>query len=209
MSILEYNGGAIIAMSGKNCVAIASDKRFGIQQQTVACNMSKVHQLNSKTLVGLAGLVTDAQTLFNRFKFRHNLYKLRENREMDPETFSNLVSSMLYERRFGPYFVEPVICGLSGPNNKPFISAMDLIGAPLLATDTVVAGTCSEALYGMAESLWKPDLEPDDLFEIISQVLLAAVDRDAVSGWGAVVHIMTPDEVIIRDIKGRMDKLLL
>jgi len=35
---------------------------------------------------------------------------------------------------------------------------MDLIGAPLLATDTVVAGTCSEALYGMAESLWKPDL---------------------------------------------------
>jgi hypothetical protein len=60
--------------------------------------------------------------------------------------------------RFGPYFVEPVICGLSGPDNKPFIAAMDLIGAPLLAKDSVVAGTCSEALYGMTESLWKPDL---------------------------------------------------
>ena len=32
--------------------------------------------------------------------------------------------------------------------------------------------------------------EPDDLFETISQALLNAVDRDAVSGWGAVVHIM-------------------
>jgi hypothetical protein len=61
-------------------------------------------------------------------------------------------------RRFGPYFVEPVICGLSGPDNTPFIAAMDLIGAPLLAKDSVVAGTCSEALYGMTESLWKPDL---------------------------------------------------
>ncbi len=32
--------------------------------------------------------------------------------------------------------------------------------------------------------------EPEDLFETISQALLNAVDRDAVSGWGAVVHIM-------------------
>lgn len=32
--------------------------------------------------------------------------------------------------------------------------------------------------------------EPEDLFETISQALLNAVDRDALSGWGAVVHIM-------------------
>ena len=32
--------------------------------------------------------------------------------------------------------------------------------------------------------------EPDDLFETLSQALLNAVDRDALSGWGAVVHVM-------------------
>ena len=32
--------------------------------------------------------------------------------------------------------------------------------------------------------------EPDDLFECIGQALMNAVDRDAVSGWGAIVHIM-------------------
>lgn len=32
--------------------------------------------------------------------------------------------------------------------------------------------------------------EPEELFEVLSQSLLAAVDRDAISGWGAVVHIM-------------------
>ena len=31
---------------------------------------------------------------------------------------------------------------------------------------------------------------PDDLFETISQALMNAFDRDAVSGWGAVVYIM-------------------
>lgn len=29
MSIFEYNGGSIVAMAGKNCVAIACDRRLG------------------------------------------------------------------------------------------------------------------------------------------------------------------------------------
>ena len=32
--------------------------------------------------------------------------------------------------------------------------------------------------------------EPEDLFETISQALVNAFDRDALSGWGAVVHVM-------------------
>ena len=31
---------------------------------------------------------------------------------------------------------------------------------------------------------------PDELFEVMSQCLLSAVDRDALSGWGAEVIIM-------------------
>lgn len=31
MSIMAYNGGCVVAMAGKDCVAIATDHRFGIQ----------------------------------------------------------------------------------------------------------------------------------------------------------------------------------
>lgn len=31
---------------------------------------------------------------------------------------------------------------------------------------------------------------PEDLFETISQAMLNAVDRDAVSGMGVIVHVM-------------------
>ena len=47
---------------------------------------------------------------------------------MKPETFASLVSTLLYEKRFGPYFCQPVIAGLSD-ENKPFICTMDSIGA--------------------------------------------------------------------------------
>jgi len=37
-SILEHNGGAVVAMMGKDCVAIATDLRFGVQACTLDNN---------------------------------------------------------------------------------------------------------------------------------------------------------------------------
>ena len=118
---------------------------------------------------------------------------------------------MLYEKRFGPYFCEPVVAGLLD-DNTPFLSGMDLIGAPVFTKvysgdviptfllhsfstvillwlqpkvalsnaslifyssthfyiygqDFVVSGTCTSNLHGMCESLYRPDLSPDELFE--------------------------------------------
>jgi len=82
---------------------------------------------------------------------------------------------------------------------------MDLIGAPCFPEDYVVSGTCPANFYGMSETLYRPGLGPDELFETISQALLAGVDRDALSGWGAIVHVITKDGVTTRGLKGRMD----
>lgn len=56
-----------------------------------------------------------------------NLYELKENRVMRPKTFSAMLSNLLYERRFGPYFIEPVIAGLDPIDNKPYVCNMDLV----------------------------------------------------------------------------------
>jgi 20S proteasome subunit beta 3 len=82
------------------------------------------------------------------------MYTIKEEREITPVTFAHLVSSTLYERRFGPYFNKPVVAGLepipmpgaaeaaaaeggqegaaSGEKAKrrykPFIASTDLIG---------------------------------------------------------------------------------
>jgi 20S proteasome subunit beta 3 len=205
MSITEYNGGGLVAMVGKNCVAIASDRRYGIRNQTVGMNFERIFKMHDSCFVGLSGLATDVQTVSQKLKFRANMYKLREERDIKPSAMANLVSSLLYEKRFGPYFCEPIICGIEGDDNKPFICAQDLIGAACYASDFVVGGTCGEALYGMCESLFKKDMEPEDLFETISQALLSSVDRDCLSGWGAVVHIITVDKIITRELKGRQD----
>lgn len=102
----------------------------------------------------------------------------------------DLLKSYFTFSRFGPYFVEPVVAGLDPKTFEPFICCMDLIGCISTPEDFCVGGTSSDQLFGMCEVLWQPDLEPDDLFETASQALVNSCDRDAVAGWGAVVHIM-------------------
>lgn len=115
------------------------------------------------------------------------MYKLREERDIKPATFSAMISSMLYSRRyvntkdkpvplglstpcysltyiacvsharFAPWFVEPVVAGLDA-KGKPYIWAADLLGCGLSTSDFVVSGTCTENMMGMCESLFKKDL---------------------------------------------------
>ncbi|KAI0049306.1 20S proteasome subunit beta 3 [Auriscalpium vulgare] len=208
MSIMEHNGGSVVAMAGKNCVAIACDLRLGAGAQTIATNFEKIFPVTDRMYLGLAGLASDVVTLREKFRYLTNMFLIKESRPLEPSTFAHLVSSTLYERRFGPYFCEPVLAGLErtpSGSYKPYIVGTDLIGCLNFAKDFIVTGTASDKLFGVAEGLWEPDLEPEDLFETISQTLMNAVDRDAYSGWGAVVHVITPDKVITRTLKGRMD----
>lgn len=201
----SLNGGSAVAMVGKECIAIACDLRLGNQSMGLANNFEKIFNFGDKAFLGLTGLATDVITLHETFRLKTNLYKLREERLIEPKTLANLVSSTLYEKRFGPYFVGPIVAGLDSRTNQPFICGFDLIGCIDFAKDFIVSGTASDQLYGMCESLYEPDLEPEDLFETISQALLNGVDRDALSGWGAVVYVVSKDKVVKRVLKTRQD----
>lgn len=205
MSIMSYNGGSVLAMRGKDCVAIATDKRFGVELKSMSTKVQRVFQFGPRLFAGFPGLATDTKTVYQRLRFRVNMYELRENRRIRPQTLTNLISSFLYERRFGPYFIEPVIAGIDEKTGEPFIEALDILGSPTFAKDFVVLGTCEEQIMGMCETLWEPDLGPNELFEICAQALINGCDRDARSGWGATVYIIEKDAITVKEVKTRMD----
>lgn len=110
--------------------------------------MQKIHEVYPHLWVGLPGLATDLETVWKKIQFRTNMYELKEGRKMKPETFASMLSNMLYERRFGPYFVEPIVAGLNPTTKESFICSMDLIGCKTFPKDFVVAGSAEEQLLG-------------------------------------------------------------
>ena len=87
---------------------------------------------------------------------------------------------------------------------EPVIATYDSIGT-LEKSYFACGGTGAEFLYGVAEAFYKEDMNETELFECVSQCLLAAMDRDSLSGWGATVYILTPTEIIVKNIKTRQD----
>ncbi|CDJ42947.1 proteasome subunit beta type 3, putative [Eimeria tenella] len=203
----EYNGSAVVAMAGDRCVGIAADRRLGINRfNTISNEFDKCFKVNQQCFVAFPGLATDVQTMHKELRFRCNLLLLREDLPwMTPSLVSSLISSMLYERRFAPFFVSPVVAGLEKDTHKPFLAGFDCIGAACKAEDFIANGTAKEQLAGICEAMWRPKMGEEELLETLSQCLLAGVDRDCVSGWGGVVHVVTPEKIITRLLKGRMD----
>ena len=81
----------------------------------------------------------------------------------------------------------------------------DSIGTPQKSDSFETGGTGSELLYGCCEAFWRPNQTPDHLCETISNTLLAALDRDSLSGWGAYVYILTPEGITVKALKTRQD----
>ena len=101
-----------------------------------------------------------------------------------------------------------MVCGLDKVSDTewtPVVATYDSIGCKDERGPFQVAGTGGQLLYGVAETFYKPDMDPEQLFECISNCLLSALDRDSLSGWGTYVYVLTPDELIIRQLKTRQD----
>jgi len=61
--IMSYNGGVAVAMKGKECVAIACDKRYGIQNKTIASIFTKIFQYSDHCFFAFCGLATDVSVI--------------------------------------------------------------------------------------------------------------------------------------------------
>ncbi|KAL3247727.1 hypothetical protein MRX96_056804 [Rhipicephalus microplus] len=55
MSIMSYNGGVVVAMKGKECVAIAADRRLGTRGHTISLVFKRIFEMGPEALLRPAG----------------------------------------------------------------------------------------------------------------------------------------------------------
>jgi len=139
---------------------------------------------------------------------------------LSPRAMSTLTSHVLYSRRRAPYYCEPLLVGLEPISNlstikqepgttikyRPFLCAQDVIGAKSQSRDFACIGAASSSMYGIAEAMWRPDMDAETLAKVCGRAFLSALERDCLSGYGAVVYVLTEDGGIIEyDLDARND----
>merc|ERR1740128_346187 len=197
-------GGSCFAIKGKSSVAIISDLRLGKQSITINKDFSKIYPVNNKTFLGLTLFNPDCNEIAKKMKLNAKLFELKENKKIDPREISYYLSNFLYKKRFQPYFCNPIVCGIKR-DGEPYVAGMDQIGCLDENAPFVAAGSAENSLIGVAEGLYREDMDDEELFIVASQIFLNSIDRDALSGWGAECYLINKDKVVVRRIRGRQD----
>lgn len=191
-------------MGGENCFAIASDLRFGLENFTKGHKTPKIFKIHDKLFLGMIGLLGDISTIRQIIEYKTSIYSLKKSEKIQPFVFSNMLSNLLYGHRFAPFLVETVLAGLDDKDNL-MIESKDIIGAKSSSFDFVTIGSCSESLNGVCQVFWKPNMNQVELFKTISNCLVLSLNRNCISGWGGIVHLVSKNGVSTKIIQTRMD----
>lgn len=56
----------------------------------------------------------------------------------------------------------------------------------------------------MIESYYKEDMSPEELDDLMANVLTSGLDRDVLGGWGGIYYIIEQDKITVKKIKTKI-----
>merc|ERR1712232_258483 len=99
-------------MGGDGYCVMVADTRLSTGYRIHTRNCSKASQLTSKCVISSCGMKSDAITLHKMLKARIVMYEHKNMRSPSITAIAQLLSTMLYGKRFFPYYTFNVLAGV-------------------------------------------------------------------------------------------------
>lgn len=172
-------------------VVLASEKRATMGYLISNKTAKKIYQVASRIGLTTAGGVGDAQQLARLMTVEANLYEIRRGKNISVKAASTLLSNVLHGNRFYPYYVQLLIGGVD--ETGPVLYSVDAVGGSSREDGIVATGSGSPMAYGVLEDRYATGLKQDEAVELAIRALRSAIKRDAGSGEGMAVVVITGD----------------
>src|SRR6266571_2933410 len=183
-------GTTTLGLVCKDGVVLAADRRATAGTLIAHKRTKKVYRLDDNIGLTTAGLVGDLQVLARYITAEVELYKLKRGISMPVEACATLTANILSGSRFYPYWVQLVIGGWDRSGGHVF--SLDAAGGSL-PDKFVSSGSGSPYVYGVLEDHYKDDMTLDEGANLAIRAVTAAMKRDAVSGEGIDVALISKD----------------
>ncbi|MFQ5940987.1 MAG: proteasome subunit beta [Nitrososphaerales archaeon] len=180
-------GATAVGVTFDHGVILAAEKRIALGTYIVSKGGKKTFRITEHVGAACAGMVADMQILIRQIEALAKIKALETRRPMAPNSVAKLVSVMLFERRYFPLLTQVIIGGVDG---KPVIYTLDPLGS-LLPDAFAAAGSGAELAVGVIETAFKADMNEKEAKELAIKAIRSAVSRDAASGDGVDMLIIT------------------
>lgn len=198
----DFNGGTILAVAGEDYAVIATDTRLSQGFSIHSRDSPKTYQLTENTVLGCCGFHGDVLTLTKVLRARLQIYEKDHLKKMPTPSIAAMLSTMLYYRRFFPYYTHNIVAGLD-EQGKGCVFSFDPVGS--YEREVYRAkGSASAMLQPLLDNQIggknqqnhaKEPIPAKKCVALIKDVFISASERDIYTGDGIVISVITKDGV--------------
>ncbi len=168
-------------------VVVGADHRATMGHFIANKSVQKLFGISDYVALTTAGLVGHAQSLSRTLCAELRLYELKHGKPMTVKGAATLTANILSGR---PHYVQLLIVGVDDSGSSVY--SIDSAGGSI--PDVYCAtGSGSPYMYGVLEDQFREGMSETDSLKIAAKALLASAQRDAASGNGMDLAVITPE----------------
>jgi proteasome beta subunit len=168
---------AIVCADG---VVIGADSRATMDNYIASTEAIKAFKIDDNLGMLIAGAVGDANYLVKVLKTQNEFYKMNEGKSLSPSSAASLLSLILQENKFSPYYVGLIIAGLN--KNVPEIYNIDFAGGAIKESRFTSVGSGMFSAMGYLDSVYNPNFTTLEGVKHSAKALQIAMKRDSATG---------------------------
>ncbi|MFO7678258.1 MAG: archaeal proteasome endopeptidase complex subunit beta [Thermoplasmatota archaeon] len=204
---VKKTGTTILGMVCQDGVVVATEHRATMGTLIAHKKTKKLYKIDNHLALCTAGLVGDLQVLSRYLSAEVNLYRLKRDNKMPVKSAATLMSNILNQRKFAPYYVQLILGGWDSEGGQVY--SLDAAGGAIPDNYTA-GGSGSPYVFGVLEDQYKENMTADEGITLAARAINAAMGRDSASGNGAEIAVIKEKEFIMvneEEIKKRLEKI--
>ena len=195
-------GTSTIGITFKGGVVVGADHRATMGHFIANKSVQKLFKIGNNLALTTAGLVGHAQSLSRTLCAEVSLFELRRQQEMTVKGAATLTANILVGR---PHWVQLLIVGVDADGSHVY--SIDSAGGSI--PDTYCAtGSGSPYMYGVLEDNYTEGMSRTEALKLAARALHASGQRDAASGNGMDLAVITAKDGYQQVSQQEISKLL-
>lgn len=201
---VKKTGTTTVGMVCKDGVILAAESKSTMGYLIASKESEKISQLDDHIAMTIAGSSGDAQALARYLKAELKLFEIENQRKLSVGGAATLLSNILQNSKFYPYFVQLMIAGYDATG--PHIFDLDAIGSAEEEKKFFSTGSGSPMALGVLEDSYKEGLTVEEGGKLAMRSIKSAIERDIGSG-GKSIDIATITKEGVKIVRNPIDKI--
>ncbi|KAJ3188357.1 Proteasome subunit beta type-1 [Gaertneriomyces sp. JEL0708] len=195
------NGGTTLAIAGEDFCVIAGDTRQSEGYNINTRYAPKVFQLSNGCVLATGGMHADGVTLVKRLEQRLEWYRHHHEKEMSSGALAQMLSTILYHKRFFPYYVWNTLGGLD-EEGEGAVYSYDPVGN-YQKQKWNCAGSAGHLIQPVLDNQVgffhheqdRRNLTEEEVLKVTKDAFTSATERDIYTGDNLEIFVVRKDGV--------------